>query len=103
HPPITVTVIPTSLYSNWSIHIVELDRDEMGAGLDERLGQIGTLRRAAVEPAAAVQKDQHRRVRAPGLVDVNLLDLGRPIGNAVGLAEHFEHDLIPLRAPIGYV
>src|SRR4051812_10400063 len=45
-------------------HVVEIDRDEMRTGLDERLRQIGGLARAAAAPGAAMQEDQDRRVRA---------------------------------------
>ncbi len=72
-------------------HVVEFDIDEVCAGLDERLGVIGALRRAAAAPGAAVQKDHGGRARPLGLVNVNLLDLRRAVGDALGLAEHLRH------------
>ena len=47
--------------------------------------------------------DHDRGVRASALVDIDLLDLGRAIGNTLGFAEHLQRKLVTLAAPGGDV
>src|SRR5262249_28430516 len=81
-------------------NIVEVEHDEIGAGLHIGLGIDRELVSAPATPAAAMDEDQHRRVRAPGLVNVELLDLARPIGDALRLVEDFARDLVVVDAPL---
>src|SRR5262249_21307644 len=69
------------------VDIDEVEDDVMGAGLHERLGQECVVRRLVGAPGAAVDEDVDRRVRLSGAVDVELLDLGRSVGNAGGSAD----------------
>ncbi len=60
----------------------------MRACLDEGLGQEGIVGGTVGTPSSAVDEDVHRRVRRLGTIDVELLDLGRPIGEALGQPQH---------------
>src|SRR5207237_7912952 len=68
-------------------HVVEIHYDEIGAGLDENFGIEREIGGAPAAPSAAVDEHHDWRVRALGLVDVDLLDLGRPVGDAFRLAD----------------
>jgi hypothetical protein len=59
----------------------------MRAGAHERLGKAGVVGGAVGAPSPAVHEDIDRRVRARGAVDVELLDFGSPISDALGRAD----------------
>ena len=59
----------------------------MPARLHERLGQARIVGGAVGAPCPAVDEDVHRRIRLLGAVDVELLDLARPVGAALGRAD----------------
>src|SRR5262249_26919454 len=65
----------------------EIERDVDRAGADEQLRRVAKILRLAPEPGAAVDEHEDRRFRPPGAVDVELLDLGRTVGNAHRRAE----------------
>ena len=60
----------------------------MSAGADEQLGQDGIVGRLVAAPGTAMNEDIDRRVRLRGAEDVELLDLARPIADALGRAEN---------------
>src|SRR5215831_11636910 len=59
----------------------------MRARAHERFGQAGIVGGAVGAPRPAVHEDIDRRVRLPGAVDGELLDLGRAVGDALGRAD----------------
>jgi hypothetical protein len=59
----------------------------MRASGEEHLGRSGEILRAAATPGATVDKDEDRRRIAFGAVNVEPLDLGRSIREALGLAD----------------
>src|SRR5215813_8571920 len=63
----------------------EIDRDKDRAGRHEHFGRIGGVLRGAAAPRAAVDKDLDRCIAACSLVDVDMLDLRRTIGDALRL------------------
>src|SRR5207253_123565 len=65
----------------------EVERDEIGAGVDEYLGRIRIVARRAAEPGAAVDEHEDRRAGFARLVDVALLAVARTVGKAQRLAE----------------
>jgi hypothetical protein len=75
----------------------------MGASLDEDLGDECEVSRAAVAPRAAMDEDHHRRVRTLRLVDVDLFDLGRPVGDTLRLAKDGERLLVAHGVAVGNI
>src|SRR5258706_11377979 len=67
--------------------VVEVERDIMGARVRDVLGGEVILLRGAGPPSAAMDEDQHRRVRPLGAENVELFDLGRTIGQPLWLTE----------------
>src|SRR5438094_4262557 len=78
----------------------EIDHNEIGARLHERFGIDGELARPPSAPAATVNEDHDRGVRTLGLVDVDLLDLGRPVGLALRVSEDRARNLVVVRTPL---
>src|SRR5215813_3654122 len=72
--------VPVGLFNRY-----EIDRDKDRAGLHKHFGRIGGVLGRAAAPCAAVDKDLDRCIAARSLVDVELLDLRRTIGNALRL------------------
>src|SRR5262249_36165105 len=72
--------VPVGLFNRY-----EIDRDEDRAGRHEHFGRIGGVLRGPAAPCAAVDEDLDRCIAARSLVDVELLDLRRTIGNALRL------------------
>src|SRR5215813_4605024 len=80
----------------------EVNRDEDRAGCDEHLGRIGGVLRRPAAPRATVNEDLDRRIAACSLVYVDLLDLRRTIGDALGF-EASPCRLAPQRTPLANV
>ena len=59
----------------------------MRAGGEEHLGWSREILRAAAAPGAAMDKDEDRCRGASGAVNVEPLDLGRSVSDALGLAD----------------
>src|SRR5262249_14419211 len=72
--------VPVGLFNRY-----EIDRDKDRAGLHKHFGRIGGVLGRAAAPCAAVDKDLDRCIAARSLVDVELLDLRRTIGDTLGL------------------
>src|SRR5215471_335308 len=72
--------VPVGLFNRY-----EIDRDEDRAGRHEHVGRVGGVLRGPAAPCAAVDEDLDRCIAARSLVDVQLLDLRRTIGNTLGL------------------
>src|SRR5262245_36889330 len=72
--------VPVSLFNRY-----EINRDEDCAGHHEHFGRIGGVLGGATAPRAAVNEDLGRRFAACSLVYVELLNLRRTIGDALGL------------------
>ena len=75
----------------------EVEHHVMRARVDEHLGGKGIVLGFAAEPGAAVNEHEHRRVRAPGAVDVELLARTRAVRCAQRLAQAPAHRLAPRR------
>jgi hypothetical protein len=69
------------------LHPGEVGDDIMRPGGEEHLGRPGKILRAAAAPGAAMDKDKDRRCGPRAAVDVESLDLGPTIGDALGLAQ----------------
>ena len=59
----------------------------MHTGGKEHLGRGREILRAAAAPGATMNKDEDRRRVAFGAVNVEPLDLGRSVSDALGLAD----------------
>src|SRR5215471_6891724 len=59
----------------------------MRAGIDESLGHVGCALGIAAAPSTAMDKNVDRRVGLFSYIDVELLDLGRAVGEATGRAK----------------
>jgi hypothetical protein len=64
----------------------EIERDKVRPGFDERLGGVAGVLGRSDQPVAAVDEDEDRGVGTVGLVNVEPLDLGRPVGDALRCA-----------------
>ena len=69
------------------VDIGEVEDDEMPPRPHEWFGQASVVGGAVGAPRPAVDEDIDRRVRLAGAVDVELLDLGRAVGDARGRAD----------------
>src|ERR1700732_5229065 len=69
------------------LHPGEVRHDIMRTGGEEHLGRGREILRTAAAPGATVDKDEDRRRVAFGAVNVEPLDLGRSIREALGLAD----------------
>src|SRR6516165_8317361 len=65
------------------VHIRKVENYVVGAGFYERFGQKRVIGTAIGPPRATVDENVHRRIRRFGAVDVELLDLARPISHAL--------------------
>ena len=65
----------------------EVGNDVMRVGGQEHLGWTGEILRAPAAPSPAMDEYEDRRQFASGAVYVQSLDLGRAIGDALGLAD----------------
>src|SRR5262245_52409818 len=81
--------------------VVEIERNEMRAGIDESLGHVGCALCVAATPSAAVDKDVDRCIGLLGYIDVELLDLGRAVGDATGRAKAGQRGGALLRVTLG--
>src|SRR5258706_1434062 len=68
-------------------HVDEVRHHEMRARIPEKLRGVGVVVRKPSAPGAAVDVDVHRRVRAPGPVDVERFDRRGAVGLALRRAE----------------
>jgi len=59
----------------------------MRPGAEQHLGRHREILRAAAAPGAAMDEDKDRRRHTPAAVNVEPLDLGRAIGDALGFAD----------------
>jgi hypothetical protein len=64
-----------------------VDRDVVGAGIDEQLGREGVILRRAETPFAAVNGEENRRLRALRLVEIKLLADALAVGMPLRLTE----------------
>src|SRR6266436_6050792 len=69
------------------LHPGEVGHDIMRSCGEERLGWSSEILRTAATPGAAMDEDEDRCHGASGAVDVKLLDLGRSVGDALGLPD----------------
>jgi hypothetical protein len=69
------------------LHPGEVGHDIMHTGGKEHLGRGREILRTAAAPGATVDKDEDRRRVAFGTVNVEPLDLGMSIREALGLAD----------------
>jgi hypothetical protein len=69
------------------LHPGEVGNDIMRPGGEEHLGRNREILRAAAAPGAAMDEDEDRRRGASRSVDVQPLNLGRPVSDALGLAD----------------
>src|SRR6266436_2698231 len=69
------------------LHPGEVGHDIMRSCGEEHLGRSREILRTAAAPSAAMNEDKDRCHGASGAVDVKLLDLGRSVGDALGLAD----------------
>ena len=65
------------------VHIRKVENDVMRPCLHERFGQKRVIGTAIGPPRATVDENVDRRIRRFGTVDVELLDLARPISHAL--------------------
>src|ERR1700730_9498004 len=65
------------------VHIRKVENDVMRPCLHERFGQKRVIGTAIGPPRATVDENVDRRLRRFGTVDVELLDLARPISHAL--------------------
>src|SRR5215813_9108712 len=74
----------------------------MRAGIDESLGHVGCALGIAAAPSTAMDKNVDRRVGLLGYIDVELLDLGRAVGDATHRAKAGQRGGALLRVALGY-
>src|ERR1043166_6097368 len=75
------------------VDVVEVEGDVVRAGRDEHFRREAVILGRAELPSAAVDEHEPRRVRRLAAVDVELLDLARPIGDALRGADARAHGL----------
>ena len=69
------------------VDIDEVEDDAVRAGAHQRLGQQRVVGRLVAPPGAAVDENVDRRVLDAAVENVERLDLGRPVGDALRIAE----------------
>src|SRR6202035_475854 len=69
------------------LHPGEVRHDIMRTGSEEHFGRARELLRAAAAPGATVDENEDRRGLALSAVNIEPLDLGRSIREALGLAD----------------
>ncbi len=69
------------------LHPGEVGHEIMRTGDEEHLGRGREIPRAAAAPGAAMDEDEDRCRGASGAVNVEPLDLGRSVSDALGLAD----------------
>src|SRR6516164_4324332 len=73
------------------LHRSEVRHDIMRPRGEEHLGRPYEILRATAAPGAAMDEDEDQPRGTPDTVDVELLDLGAAIGDALGLANAPAH------------
>ena len=66
------------------VDIGEVENDVVRPRLHERLGEARIVLGAVGAPCPAMDEDVHRRIGLLGAIDVELLDLARSVGDALG-------------------
>jgi hypothetical protein len=66
-------------------------------GIDKHLGGITVIPRRSVKPRSAMNENEDRRVRFSRAIDIELLDLARPVGKTQRLAEPRAHGVADAR------
>jgi len=69
------------------LHPGEIGHHVMRPGAEEHLGRRSEVLRAPAAPGAAMDEDKDRRRHQPAAVDVEPFDLGRSVGDPLGLAD----------------
>src|ERR1700719_2562038 len=82
------------------LHPGEVRHDIMRAGGEEHLGGSGEILRAAAAPGAAMDEDENRCRGASGAVNVEPLDVGRSVSDALGLADAKARQFAVTDAPL---
>src|SRR5438094_1510074 len=67
------------------LHPGKVGHDIMRSGSEEHLGRTGEILRASAPPGAAMDEDEDWCGVASGAVDVEPFDLGRSVGDPLGL------------------